>query len=131
MNKIVARMLGEADYHSQEEKAVLNQAGEVGHEEASGNAEESKEVQLANQIITAVKAGQKEQVVKLARQLIKLHRPQTGREGIEGEIGPQDFLSGAPFNLKRHGDPRNPYFRIKNVRPLPKRLTAACHCRQT
>jgi len=115
MNALVAKMLGEADFHSPEERAGLEQHGET----APGNAEETKEVQLANQIVAAAKGKKNEEVIRLARQLIKMHQPKrAGREGIVGEISPADFQSGHPFRLNRTSDPRDPYFRIRNIRPL-------------
>lgn len=122
MNATVAKMLGEADFHSPEERADLERHG--GGEASPHSGEERKEVKLAQQIIDAVKAGEKQQVIKLAQQLIKMHRPQPGsREGIVGEISPEDFQAGYPFRLNRTSDPRDPYFRIKNARPLSKRMT--------
>jgi hypothetical protein len=75
MNAIVAQMLGEADHHSPEELAQLKGAG--GHEEQSGSAEESKEVQLANQILAAAKAKDYDTVIQAASELIRMHHAPT------------------------------------------------------
>lgn len=69
MNAIVAKMLGEADFHSPEEKAQLSQHGETG-----GGGEERKEVALAKQIVAAAEANKGEEVIQLANQLIKMHQ---------------------------------------------------------
>jgi hypothetical protein len=75
MNAIVAQMLGEADHHSPEELAQLKGAG--GHEEQSGSAEESKEVQLANQILAAAKAQDYDTGIQAASELIRMHHAPT------------------------------------------------------
>lgn len=88
MNAIVAQMLGE-----------------------NGEAEERKEVALAHQIVAAAEAKQNEEVIRLARLLIKMHLHQPARKGLGlqlGTITTADFLSGAPFRL-------NP----KTVREVP------------
>jgi hypothetical protein len=96
MNATVAKMLGEADYHSAEERAALSQ-----HSETGGGTEEREEVALAKQIVVAAQAGEKEKVIEMAKQLIKMH--QGPGPGLQmGTISAQDFLSGKPFRHKRH-----------------------------
>ena len=65
-------MLGEADHHSPEERAKLDQ-----HNEKSGGGEENREVTLANQILAAVKAGNSEIIRQAASELIRMHHPET------------------------------------------------------
>lgn len=111
MNTIVAKMLGEADHHSPEERAVLGQGQ---HDETGAAAEETKEVQLAKRIVAAARAGKNEQVIQLAQQLIKMHQPKPAdRVGQVGDITPDDFLSGRPFRFGPKGQPF-----IRNARPL-------------
>jgi len=72
MNALVAQMLGEADFHSPEERADLDRHGEAD----TSNPEETKEVQLAKQILAAAQAKDLDQVVQLASELIRMHHPQ-------------------------------------------------------
>jgi len=77
MNPIIKTIIGEADMHSPTERAVLDQETQSGiesHGEGDlGNSEESKEVQLANQILAAVKSGDKQGVITAASELIRMH----------------------------------------------------------
>ena len=119
MNAIVAQMLGEADHHSPEERAQLDQHAQGGEAETGGGAEERKEVALAKKIVAAAQAGESQQVIQLAQQLIRMHRPKPqDREGRVGEITPDDFLSGMPFRLSPKG-----VRPLRNERPLSKQLT--------
>jgi len=73
MNTTVAKMLGEADHHSPEERAGLEQHGEGD----MTNPEESKEVQLAKKILAAAQAKNFDEVIKAASELIRMHHPKT------------------------------------------------------
>lgn len=80
MNPLIKKVLGEADTASETERQVLDQEIQAGpatdHGEADmGNPEESSEVNLARQIITACKAGDQETVCKAAQQIIDMHQP--------------------------------------------------------
>lgn len=94
MNQNIKAVIGEADLHSPTERAVLDQEapGAPGHGEADlGNAEESQEIQLANQILAAVKSGDKQAVIKAASELIRMHDQPTAdsyaREMGKGAMG--------------------------------------------
>lgn len=92
MNATIAKMLGEANFHSPEEKAGLragphygddgsqDYVDDPGGKKASASdagSEESKEVQLANQILAAVKSGDKDTIVRAASELIRMHHAPT------------------------------------------------------
>ena len=87
-------MLGEADYHNDEERAVLDQTG--GDETDMGNPEESKEVQLAKAILDATKSQNYEQVMALANQLIDMHRQQSPTGGTYGKKMVLSMMTGVP-----------------------------------
>ena len=82
MNAIVARMLGEADFHSPEERAQL-QAGAHG-EADKGNPEEAREVKIAKEILAAckqvgynldsVRRKPLDRIAQLANELITMHQ---------------------------------------------------------
>jgi len=115
-------MLGEADHHSPEEQAILGQGQ---HGEAGGSAEETKEVQLANQILAAVKSGDKQAVIQAASELIRMHDPKTkasyDREMQVGTITPQQFQTGEPWWAHRkHYHRTKP---VSGMTPMPKKLT--------
>ena len=91
MNTIVARMLGEADHHSPEELAQLKGAG--GHGETDmGNPEEAREVQIGKALKAA--AGNPQEVLRLADELIMMHKAQMLRKQMSMMALPQS--SSAP-----------------------------------
>jgi len=78
MNPSVKAVIGEADLHSPTERAVLDRETSTEptapHDEADmGNPEESKEIQLANEILAACKSGDKKTVCRAAKELIQMH----------------------------------------------------------
>lgn len=95
MNPIIKAVIGEADMHSPTERAVLDREAaattEPHGEGDMGNPEESKEVQLANQILAAVKSGDKQGVIQAASELIRMHDQPTAdsyaREMGKGAAG--------------------------------------------
>jgi len=84
MNPNIKAVIGEADMHSPTERAVLDREAtpqgttEPHGEVDAGNPEESKEVQLASQILAAIKAGDTAGAVRAANQLIQIHGQQPG-----------------------------------------------------
>ncbi len=87
MNALVAKMLGEANFHSPEERAGLGQHGETD----SGNSEEAKEVQLAQQILAAIKSKDTNSAIRAASQLIRMHQPQAA-----GYSKQMSLMTGVP-----------------------------------
>lgn len=85
MNPNIKAVIGEADLHSPTEKAVLDREAsgmtEPHGEGDMGNPEESKEVQLGNQILAAIKAGDTNGAIRAANQLIQMHGQQPGAGG--------------------------------------------------
>ena len=82
MNPTIKAVIGEADMHSPTERAVLDreattepQPPEPHGEGDMGIPEESKEVQLANQILAAAKSGDRNAVVRAANELVHMHEP--------------------------------------------------------
>lgn len=58
MNALIAQVLGEDS-------------------ETSGSPEERREVELANAIVAAAKRGDRDQIIALASELIRMHDPAT------------------------------------------------------
>lgn len=78
MNPVIKAVIGEADMHSPTERAVLDReatgATEPHGEADMSNPEESKEVQLAKEILVACQRGDTENVLRAANELIKMHQ---------------------------------------------------------
>ena len=93
MNQIIKAVIGEADMHSPTERAVLDReatgATEPHGEADMGNPEESKEVQLAKQILSACQSGDKETVCRSARELLQMHEPQAAGGHVQPVPHPQ------------------------------------------
>lgn len=80
MNPVIKAVIGEADMHSPTERAVLDREATAPpaepHGEADmGNPEESKEVELANQILAATKSGDRDAAIRAANELVHMHEP--------------------------------------------------------
>jgi hypothetical protein len=95
MNPIIKAVIGEADLHSPTERAVLDREAtsittEPHGEANAGNPEESKEVQLGNQILAAIKSGDTNGAIRAANELIQMHGQQPGAEhpGMGGHVQP-------------------------------------------
>jgi len=96
MNPNIKAVIGEADMHSPTERAVLDREAtspvtEPHGEADMGNPEESKEVQLASQILAAVKSGDTNGAIRAANELIQMHEPGSApfhASGAGGHVQP-------------------------------------------
>jgi len=74
--------LGEANFHSPEERADLDRRSGANN----GNSEESREIQLAQQILAAIKAKDTNTAIRAASALIQIHQPVTDRNGLPSRV---------------------------------------------
>ena len=95
MNSTIKAVIGEADMHSPTERAVLDREAtgttEPHGEADMGNSEESKEVQLAKEILAACQSGDKNAVVRAANELVHMHEPGSApfhASGAGGHVQP-------------------------------------------
>lgn len=70
MNALIKRVIGEADIASPTERQAL----EKGLQSGPTTDDEGQEIQLAQQILAAVKSGDKQTVIQAASEIIKMHQ---------------------------------------------------------
>ena len=117
MNTTVKRILGEANFHSPEEREQLSGATSRG--ERSDTPEERRDIVMAKEILAAAQAGNKAQAIRSAQELIRVLKEEPATPGLQiGTISTKDFLLGEPFL----GAARNRYQKRRGPVPGMKPL---------